>query len=166
MTTTGTYGYGRAATLVKAADGLVSLPSIAFASDPDTGFYRISSGKVGFASDGVLSLTLGAGGLIQGALATTSLILAGAADSAAQRDVVIQTNNAAGTGLVTRATIGSNAATTVLTLANVTVTGLVLSGGLTTGANWIVQNGTGIYQAAANLTWSVSGGGGIGDGSG
>ena len=119
MAEKGTFGFGRAASVIRVADGSVTVPSITFANDLDTGFYRISADRVGYASAGVLSLALDTGGQIQGALATTSLLLTGAADSAAARNIVYQTNNAAGTGLVTRLTIGSNAATATVTWANV-----------------------------------------------
>ncbi len=38
----------------KAASGTAAAPSMTFGSDPDTGFYRHSSGKVGVTSDGVI----------------------------------------------------------------------------------------------------------------
>jgi hypothetical protein len=42
---------------LKASDGLVATPSLAFISDVDTGFYRIGSGNVGLALNGVARAT-------------------------------------------------------------------------------------------------------------
>jgi hypothetical protein len=42
-------------------DGTVSLPSHSFTSDPDTGFYRISDGVMGFTSNGIKRGEFGAG---------------------------------------------------------------------------------------------------------
>jgi hypothetical protein len=42
---------------LKVSDGLVATPSLAFTSDVDTGFYRIGSGNVGLALDGVARAT-------------------------------------------------------------------------------------------------------------
>jgi hypothetical protein len=41
-------------------NGTVSLPSHSFTSDPDTGFYRISDGVIGFASNGIKKGEFGA----------------------------------------------------------------------------------------------------------
>lgn len=49
------------------ADGTAAAPSIAFASDPDTGFYRISDNILGFAANGVASLRFPGGGNIRSA---------------------------------------------------------------------------------------------------
>ena len=49
-----------------AGDGTAAAPSISFASDSDTGFYRVTSGLVGFASNGVSSLIFRDGGSISG----------------------------------------------------------------------------------------------------
>lgn len=114
-------------------DGVVDTPSIGFTADPDTGLYRTASGEVSFTSNGTRSLSFGATGLITGAAATASLTLAGAVTggAAAQRDIVFRTGNAANPQvLATRLTIGSNAATSVITWANATHTGIVLSGAL------------------------------------
>lgn len=67
MAETGTYGFGAVATLVKATDGSVTAPSVSFANDLDTGFYRIGSGQVGFANNGVLGITFGASGALTAA---------------------------------------------------------------------------------------------------
>jgi hypothetical protein len=58
-------------------DGSAAAPSISFASDPDTGFYRTAAGQVGFTSDGVRSLTFQTGGRILGAGATFIVMPAG-----------------------------------------------------------------------------------------
>jgi hypothetical protein len=50
-----------------AGDGSVSAPSIAFASDPDTGFYKLNSGEVGFSSNNGLKMVFRAGGLLMDA---------------------------------------------------------------------------------------------------
>jgi hypothetical protein len=42
---------------LKVSDGLVGTPSLAFTSDTDTGFYRIGSGNVGLALNGVARAT-------------------------------------------------------------------------------------------------------------
>jgi hypothetical protein len=42
---------------LKVSDGLVATPSLAFTSDVDTGFYRIGSGNVGLALNGVARAT-------------------------------------------------------------------------------------------------------------
>ena len=44
---------------VRFADGSVSAPSISFTADTDTGFYRVSSGLIGFAINGYQGMTLG-----------------------------------------------------------------------------------------------------------
>lgn len=50
---------GAAGTVSATGDGTVGAPGIAFAADTDTGFYRIATGSIGVAVDGVLGLTLG-----------------------------------------------------------------------------------------------------------
>lgn len=67
-----------------------------------------------------------------GVAAATSLTIAGhvTGGAAAQRDIVIQTGNAANPQiLATRLTIGSNAATAVATWANITHSGIVITSG-------------------------------------
>lgn len=44
---------------VRFADGSVSAPSISFTNDTDTGFYRVSSGLIGFAINGYQGMSLG-----------------------------------------------------------------------------------------------------------
>lgn len=48
------------------ADGSAVAPSIAFASDPDTGFYRTVADRINFAADGAFSLQFGTHGRIWG----------------------------------------------------------------------------------------------------
>jgi hypothetical protein len=50
-----------------AGDGTAAAPSLSFAADPDTGFYRNASGQMGFSANGAVSLYFGTGGTIQGA---------------------------------------------------------------------------------------------------
>lgn len=151
--------------IIHVVGGTVSAPSISFGGDTDTGFYRSASGEVSFTSNGTRSLSLGAGGLITGAAATSSLILAGHVTGgvAAQRDIVLRTGNAANPQvLVDRVTVGSNGATAVLTLANVTVTGLDITAGQT-----IIFGTTGprLLQDIGNQRLIIYGyGNGAGDG--
>jgi hypothetical protein len=49
------------------ADGTAAAPSISFAADTDTGFYRDSSNLVGFSAGGASSLRFGSAGTIYGA---------------------------------------------------------------------------------------------------
>ena len=60
------------------ADGTAAAPSMSFLSDSNTGFYDVSSGNVGFSSDGAVSLYFGAGGIIQAAGFAGYLTLASA----------------------------------------------------------------------------------------
>lgn len=53
--------------LMQFGDGTATSPSITFASDQDTGFYRTSANQVGFTSGGSQSLWLAAGGRLYGA---------------------------------------------------------------------------------------------------
>ena len=168
MAETGTYGYVAVAGSVRAIDGTVSLPSISFANNLTTGFYRVGAGQVGFASAGVLSLTFGAGGLVQGAAAATSLILAGHVTGgvAAQRDVVIQTGNAANPQvLVTRVTFGSNAAEAAITFANSNLVGMKLGANMDANSNGITsvstlsKVGTSELACAINTSYHVLAGG-------
>jgi hypothetical protein len=48
------------------ADGVVATPGIAFASDTDTGIYRIGANDMGFAAGGVVQADIGATGLVIG----------------------------------------------------------------------------------------------------
>lgn len=53
--------------VIYVSDGTAALPAYSWWSDPDTGFYSISSGKVGFVRDGVESFRFGvAAGYISG----------------------------------------------------------------------------------------------------
>lgn len=45
------------------ADGTNLLPAFTFQSDPNTGFYRVSEGTVGFTSNGTLKVTLNSSGV-------------------------------------------------------------------------------------------------------
>lgn len=89
-----------------------------------------------------------------------TLTIAGAADSAATRDIQIQTNNAAGTGLVTRLTFGSNAATVPVTWASAYHVGLKHGlAGTATGAFTIDGGTSGVVTvtvAAAAGTWTLT----------
>lgn len=48
-------------------NGSAAAPSISFASDPTTGFYRRSAGRLAYASGGSESISIGAGGVLFGA---------------------------------------------------------------------------------------------------
>ena len=98
-----------------AGDGSASLVATSIGAHSVTGLLTVTAGGInvtGGVGNGTAPVTneLGRFSALRGALSATSLTISGASDSAAQRDVIIQTNNAAGTGLVTRMTFGSNAA--------------------------------------------------------
>ena len=59
------------------ADGTAAAPSISFASDTDTGFYRVAANIIGVANNGSISLAFVAGGKIQGSGLDNELTLAG-----------------------------------------------------------------------------------------
>ena len=58
-------------------DGTAAAPSISFASDSDTGFYRVAANIIGVANNGSISLAFVAGGKIQGSGLDNELTLAG-----------------------------------------------------------------------------------------
>lgn len=60
---------------IRAADGTVSLPGIAFSSDTDSGIYRIGANNVGIAVNGAKVLDVATTGLsVTGALAATGAV--------------------------------------------------------------------------------------------
>jgi hypothetical protein len=59
------------------ADGTAAAPSISFAADTDTGFYRVAANIIGVANNGSISMAFVAGGKIQGAGLDNELALAG-----------------------------------------------------------------------------------------
>jgi hypothetical protein len=59
------------------ADGTAAAPSISFAADSDTGFYRVAANIIGVANNGSISLAFVAGGKIQGSGLDNELTLAG-----------------------------------------------------------------------------------------
>jgi len=49
---------------LKLPDGSAANPALCFASDPDTGFYRVSAGVIGITINGVLAATVAASGIV------------------------------------------------------------------------------------------------------
>lgn len=59
---------------IQFGDGSATAPSIAWASQPNTGFYKFGPNQFGFSSNGAVSLVLGAAGAIYGANGTSQLL--------------------------------------------------------------------------------------------
>ena len=71
-------------TIAKVADGTLALPSIVFAVDPDTGFYRVSNGRFDAVNNGVSTVIFGTGSTtIADLTATTADINGGTIDGTA-----------------------------------------------------------------------------------
>ncbi len=103
---TGAFTTLSATGVFSAANGTVSLPAITFASDTDTGIYRIGANSLGIAANGVVQLTITTagfngvlGGTTPAAASVTTLTATGAvALSPANLNVVLSPT---GTGVVT-----------------------------------------------------------------
>lgn len=66
-------------TNISLANGTVALPSLSFASDPDSGVYRIGANNIGVAVNATKILDISTGGLgLTGSLLLTGVILGGA----------------------------------------------------------------------------------------
>jgi hypothetical protein len=55
-------------------DGTAPLPGISFISDPDTGIYHIGANNVGFATNGILRVDIGATGTFTHAAPTSGIL--------------------------------------------------------------------------------------------
>lgn len=69
-----------------APNGTVNLPAITYASDPDTGLYRIGANNIGVAANGAKVLDIG----------TTGLVVTGASQATGTLNAVSTTSAAAG----------------------------------------------------------------------
>ena len=135
-------------TTVEAGDGTVSLPSFTFASDLDTGIYRIGANNAGFAAAGAKVLDISATGLgVTGTITSTA---------------ATNITSASATSL----TVGPNGTTTpILSVDSATasaVAGLKITGAATGGTVALVTTDSG---SATNLTISAKGTGTIAIGS-
>lgn len=126
---------------VKFADGTVALPSISFASDPDTGFYKTTVGELAVAVDGVIRFRFdGPNAINYGTSALrSSYNQAGAIYASGTTTATIQCdgNTAAAItaptgGITCLGTTGFDAATaTALHIGKVTATSVVVTPALT-----------------------------------
>ncbi len=67
---------------ILAADGTVSLPGISFASDPDSGFYRIGANNLGIGVNGAKVLDIGTSGLnVVGTVSSNGAVIAPASQA-------------------------------------------------------------------------------------
>lgn len=165
------------------ADGTFSLPSSAYAADPDTGHYRSGSGAIGVASNGVpvAAFDSRANGSFQVADEAGTFIRVGYREiplnsqsgnyTAVAADAGKGILHPSGAGAGDTFTIPSNASVpypigTVLTFPNrdsnslsvaITSDTLILAGSTTTGTRTIAQNGVGTAIKVEATVWLIGG---------